>query len=1190
MIYKQFYTFINSHWRSKTLCLMCYFRSVVWFIALVFIFNQNTSCQPWLYDYYNLKSAGTTLSFNEQQQAFNNYFKEESSKKGYKQFRRWENFMEPRLGDNQLLDSKAYWQALQNHEDSESLDTLQWIYVGPPDTPPVKSSDDKSGNGRLNCVAFHPTNPNIIYVGAPSGGLWISYDYGSSWLTTTDKLNAIGISDIVVREKDGETEIFAATGDGDGGDAYAIGIIKSIDGGLTWIPTALSLSASNESFFRRIIMNPDNTNIMLATSSKGIYKTTDAWETFTLVETGNFRDLEMKPGSPETIYATSFDYAGNAQIFRSTDYGNSFTATTSGLNISGKVNRIEIAVTPANNDYIYALCSSAQTSGFYALYRSTNSGVSWSLMYDDSRENLLGHSPSGNDIGGLGHYAIAMTISPIDHNHFVVGGINLWLTTNGGTKWDLTSFFYHSPDYEYVHADQHHLVYSPHDNALYAANDGGIYRSDNDGATWEDISNNLQILQTYRLGSAASVSNSFVCGNQDNGTFLFDGSSWQMIQYGDGMHCYIDSEDENIIYTSAFEGSLYKSLNKGQEFQSIKPDFDIYGAWITPFIMHPQKSNTIYSAYQDIYQSNDGGNSWEKISENLSAENLRSLAIAPSNDNYLYTATYDQLYKTTDGGISWNEINTAFTDLAITSICISPNDPNKVWISLSGYNETDKVFFSANGGESWINYSNGLPNTPINDIVMRYNSNNELYAATDIGVYYRHADTSAWINCSQTLPNAIVSDIEIIESLDKIRIATYGRGIWEATLPQPIPSKADFFANITTGCFNAPIELYYTNTLAFDSLLWSTPSAIVLSKSSNNDTLVISYNNQGRYTIQLQHYRNDTVINEIKYEYIEIRDTLDIVLSPEEYFVCDSAIVDIELKKGYEYSWMPHDFLDTTKGNAVRITYPQSIEYDIEASHGVCRTELNLPIILLPDKICKATYLSTGTKNNFVNFCAGTQENEPVPPVGSGDNNGCISDDGWCLEQNKLENTLWFKVVVPDNGYLRIEVEGFDTQIALYKAETCHDLLSGFYELVAANDDKSLVNSDSRIIVDSGLVPGDTLYLQVDGSFDGATGEFSITISEESVSTKIPKSEEDSFIYLYPNPAKDIVTLQIFNSNGKNTVIELFDFSGRRVYYEKLIPNSNRYKKEINTSLLRGIYLVKVQSVNQQTIQRLLVL
>lgn len=1159
---------------------------------LVAIAVVSTKAQPWLYGYKpDFKSTDEELSFQQQKEAFDTYWqnKKITKGKGYKPFRRWAYIIEPRIiNSDEGLNSLELWNSILAKSVNPPTDTITWKFVGPDKTPYVIETNSLSGNGRLNCVAFHPTDSNIIYVGAPSGGIWISLDAGISWSTTTDMLDAIGISDIVVSHSNPST-IYIATGDGDASDTYALGILKSTDGGLNWVPTGLSMDVTSKNYFRRIIMNPNNANIMFATSSKGIYKTTDGWQTYTLVITGNFKDLEFKPGNPNYIYATSYNFTGLAKIYRSTDGGNTFNVTGTGLTLDNKVERIELAVTKANGNIIYALASSAENSGFYALYKSSNSGDSWSLVMDDQSENLLGWTADGSDIGGQGWYDLSLAVSPENANTIFVGGVNVWKSVNGGISWSISGLWYYSQQTDYVHADQHMFAFSPYSNTLYAANDGGLYRTYDLGKNWKDISNDLQILQVYKLGTSKTNTGKTICGNQDNGTFLLNNNEWFQVLGGDGMECIIDPVNEDIIYGSSQNGSIYKSTDGGLNFSSIVPEAGLIGSWVTPYQISKQNPSTIFAAYNDVYRSTDAGGNWEKISTNLSSTSFNSLAVAPSNDNYIYVATLSNILKTQNGGNTWTDITNGLPSLGISSIVVSPNDPNKIWVSFSGYTINRKVYFSTNGGITWSNYSTGLPNLPVNNLILRYNSNQEIYAATDNGVYYRNADMDEWIDYSNGLPKVIVNELEILEPENIIRAATYGRGIWEAELPPAIPPKAAFTANITKGCTNAPFKLIYTGLAEFDSLVWVHNSGAVIDNSENNDTVIISFGTTGKKTIQLKHYRNDTLSSEIKYEYIDVSSTLNVNLSPDKFFVCDTTELKVFLPDGYDFEWQPLTNVDTIINNMVVIKPTEDIVYSATFHHGTCSTVNELPVKFMPDNACSAFVLTVGTYGIFSNNCATKETGEPVPGPGTGEFSGCVSQDGWCASEDRIDNSLWFKIVVPDSGKIRIRARGFDSQIALYKANSCTDLFDEKYTLLAANDDISSTNYDSEISLLTNLVAGDTLLLQVDGSYGGVSGEFYIDIAEKISPVNEQFMETLSNVVIYPNPAAekimvemivpkmDIVTIDFISETGK---IELSKTTDSKVSY---------FEQEFDVAKLHGFYIIRIKTGNSFVFKKVVI-
>ncbi|MGD2033503.1 MAG: hypothetical protein PVF73_00495, partial [Bacteroidales bacterium] len=436
--------------------------------------------QPWMKSVDKGEKSTDGISFYEIRNAFNDYWKnkEVTKGKGYKQFRRWEYFMEPRVYPSGNIDNPAYQKAFWEKISDNSTDKASpmWIGIGPANAPFTINTTNKTGNGRINCVAFHPDDPDIIYAGAPSGGFWVSENGGNSWNTTTDQLSSIGVSDIVVDHADPDN-VYIATGDGDHIDTYGIGIVKSTNGGQTWQPTALATEATDFTYFRRILMNPANSNLMFASSNRGIYRTTNGWAGYSLVAEGNFRDMEFHPANASVIYATTYSTFDTAGIYRSTNGGNSFFRIMNGIDLSGGFNRIEIAVTPDEPNAVFALFSDSETDGFYALYKSSDQGASWRAVYGrgSNDRNLLGWSSDGSDAGGQGWYDLSLSVSPSDADVILVGGVNLWKSTNGGESWTLSGLWYRNPGYNYVHADQHMLTYSPLNGKLYCGNDGGVY-------------------------------------------------------------------------------------------------------------------------------------------------------------------------------------------------------------------------------------------------------------------------------------------------------------------------------------------------------------------------------------------------------------------------------------------------------------------------------------------------------------------------------------------------------------------------------------------------------------------------------------------------------------------------------------------------------------------------------------------
>jgi hypothetical protein len=717
------------------------------------------------------------VNFFEVEAAFDSYWKgrEIEKGKGYKQFQRWAWFMEPRVyPEGKRFAPDALWNELQRHrKKSANLNMPDgvWTYFGNTEVP-----GNGGGAGRVNTVRAQPGFPDELFACAPAGGLWKSSDAGNSWsILNTDNLSSIGSSDLVIDPNNSDI-IYLATGDGDAGDTYSVGVLKSVDGGQTWMNTGLSWSQSQTVRISRIIIHPDNSSILLAASSNGIWKTTNGGINWVNIQNGNFKDISFKPDEPEVVYATT----GSHNYYRSSNTGDSFLNITSGLPTGG-VNRMAIGVTEANPEYIYLLASSSSNSGFYGLYRSTDAGLSFSLM--SNAPNILGWDVFGGDSGGQGWYDLAIAVSPQDPNIVFTGGVNVWRSLNGGIDWECVGHWYGAEGRPYVHADIHHLNFIADTETLLVACDGGVFRSDDLGNSFEDLSANLEIGQMYRLGLSAGNENLVITGWQDNGSNLKNGISWDRVIGGDGMECIISHSNQNTMFGTIYFGNIYKSNDGGANFNQIVSsdgtEINEGGAWVTPYVMDPVNASRLWVGKSKVYTTADGGASWAGLGS-MPGNSINCLAVAPSDPNYIYATKGSSFFRSTDG-MNFTESG-GLPNLYRTSIAIDPTNPLRIWMTMSGFSAGNKVFASEDGGLTWSNYSDGLPNAPANCIVYQNGSNDGLYVGTDIGVYYRESGFAAWQSYMDGLPNVPVSELEIHYQSGTIAAATYGRGLWRAPL------------------------------------------------------------------------------------------------------------------------------------------------------------------------------------------------------------------------------------------------------------------------------------------------------------------------------------------------------------------------------------------------------------------------
>lgn len=722
-------------------------------------------------------------SYLEVKKAFNSEWQGKSYErsKGYKQFKRFENFYEPRLyPDYEWPDPMIVWNEMeaankkkkkkQNHNRSASTST--WTPIGP--TSWTDGAGWNAGLGRINVVMVDPNNSSTIYVGAPAGGLWKSTNNGSSWTCLTDDQPVLGVSDMQI-DPSNSNIIYLATGDGDASDTYSVGVLKSTNGGNTWTTTGLNFQVTQTRRIRRLIMHPTNSNILFAATTAGLYKTTNGGNSWTQVNSNSFQDLAFKPGSPNVVYAV------NDEFYKSTNTGNSFTQITNGLPPDNEVNRYKIGVSDDEPNWVYLVCGKQSNSTFKGMYRSTNSGNSFTLQANSP--NIFGYSTTGSDNSGQSWYDLAIAVDPNDASTMWVGGVNVWKSTDGGVTYTIQSNWTYPNAIGYTHADIHYL--NIYNGDVYCGSDGGIFVSSDGGNNWTDKSAGLQITQFYKLSTSQTNSSLVLGGTQDNGTNLYSGSNnWTHVVGADGMECIINPVNSNVMYAAIQFGSIRKSTNGGNSFSGIlNPDqVNDTGAWVTPYVLDPNNPNHIYVGYTELYKSTNGGNTFSQVSNLNNSNTLRVVEVCKANSSVIYLGRGSKVFRSSNGGTNFTNVTGNLPNKTVRSIITDPLDENRIWVCLSGYNNNQKVYFSSNGGNNWTNLSSGLPNLPTNCLVYREGSTDEIYCGTDVGIYMLTGNSGSWTPFGTGLPNVIVEELEITYSVDKIRAATYGRGMWEADL------------------------------------------------------------------------------------------------------------------------------------------------------------------------------------------------------------------------------------------------------------------------------------------------------------------------------------------------------------------------------------------------------------------------
>jgi PKD repeat protein len=914
-----------------------------------------------------------SVNFYDVQKAFNKYWEKnerktalrkliggkesQTAEENYEKYKRWEYFTEARVypsGDRSLINKGAdeiarMFKANQKSSTAMSM-AGNWTLLGPTTT-----TSSGGGAGRLNCVRFDPSNPNTIYVGAPAGGLWKSTNGGLNWTTTTDRLAVIGISDVAVDPTDSKT-VYIATGDGDAGDTYSNGVLKTTDGGLTWNPTGLNFNIPNTRLVYRLAINPSNHLMIIAATSAGIFKSVDGGGTWAKCLNIPTREVVFKPGDPSVVYAVS-----SSTFYRSVDGGNTFASVITGLPLSSTVCRLAIAVTAADPTYVYVLGSTASTYTFKGLYLSTDQGKTFTAQ--STTPNVLGFSSTGNDNQGQGWYTLSIAASPVNKNEIIVGGVNVWRSTNAGVSWTLNASWTGGGGAPYVHADIHMLSYLPGSGTTaFAACDGGFFKTSSNGSNWSDLSNGLQIGEMYRLGCSQTNANIVIQGWQDNGTNEYNAGTWGQVYGGDGMECFIDYSNANYMYCETYNGNLQRSTNGGGFFGTITSGITGTGAWVTPWLIDPVTPATLYAGFQDVWKSTNRGTNWTKISS--MGGTLTILNVAPSNPAYIYAGGTSNLSMTSNGGTTWTNLTTTLPgNGSLTHVEVSATDPNTIWITYSGYNANSKVFKSKDGGHTWTNLSASLPNLPVNCVVNQSGSPDGVYIGTDVGVYYRDTTMANWAFFSNGLPNVKVDELEIQKSAKKLRAATYGRGLWETSLYDPTSTLplANFNSDIQTGCPGMSVQFTDLSTNNPTSWSWVFSGGTPSTSSSQNPVVV--FNTPGSYNLVKLTATNANGSDSVtKYSYIGVSPQSPPVISRNgKDTVCAGDLLVLTSSFGNTYSWSPNGSPNPVFAPTVTGSYTVSVT----DGFGCVCTSTPMSVVINPLPVVTITKHGDTLTSNF---------------------------------------------------------------------------------------------------------------------------------------------------------------------------------------------------------------------------------
>lgn len=731
-----------------------------------------------------------------------------------------------------------WYEQHQSMKGTSPFKGLKWRNIGPDII-----------SGRCTDIAVPKGSKKVIYVGAATGGLWKTENSGITWEPIMDEVPAMSIGDIAIAPSNpdiiwvgtGEANIFRAS-------VAGTGMYKSLDAGKTWEHMGLAGTHT----IGRIIIHPKKPDIVYVASpghewtdnaERGVFKTTDGgktWEKiFYISEKIGAYDLVMDPKKANTLYVTMWNRirlrwsdpqpGPGDGIFKTTNGGKDWKQITNGLPDLNKTGRIGLDIARSNPKVLYAFVDNHNPGRMPGenerdaygrikkgrvikgaeVYRSDDRGESWTKVSPDDRY-MEGFG------GTYGWVFGQIRVDPSNEDTVYLMGLRLSKSADGGKTWK--TLYYNG-----LHGDHHGLWIDPKDpEYLVNVNDGGVNISYDGGVTWRDFHQTHNLVQFYNVAYDMEKPFNVYGSVQDHGTYRGNvahgrarvrgqrriPTRWESAPGGEGTHVAVDHKNPYIIYSSSFYGRLMRSeyspgLNGSWTSKDIYPrakegEPAHRGQWMAPTIVSQHNNKVVYHGFQYLFRSRDMGETWEKISPDLSYNDpdkigklpfaiphqcLTAISESPFQFGFIYAGTDDgRVHVTKNGGKAWTEITAGLPyNKHVSRIVASKYDKAAVYLTLNGRRDddfADYVYKSTDYGKTWIDISGNIPGGPVNVIREDPKNKDILYVGTELGVYVTLDGGKKWDVLPKDLPNCFVWDLIIHPRDNVIVIATNGRGMY----------------------------------------------------------------------------------------------------------------------------------------------------------------------------------------------------------------------------------------------------------------------------------------------------------------------------------------------------------------------------------------------------------------------------
>lgn len=708
----------------------------------------------------------------------------------------------------------------------------EWTEVGP---SPMNMLSWAMGRvaGRVSAIAVHPTDNDIIYLGAAGGGLWKTNNGGISWDCLSNDLGTQSIGSLWIDPSAPDT-LWVGTGEHAQGCSgyFGQGLFKSTDGGATLVPmNGTGARTLDLSFIVALTAHPAEPDVILAaghgycdngsTVPGGIFRSADGGLNWDKVLTGDGADLISDPSDPDVFYASlgRSSRASNG-VYKSLDGGANWTRQENGVDFGTSIGRYRLAMAPSDSNILYAYNGSDG-----AIYKTTNGGTDWTRTTTGA-------------CGGQCWYNLCIAVNPTDPDTILVGSILFGKSTNSGPNLtNLTSGWGSS---QTVHQDIQVLVYDRTDpNKFWVGSDGGIWRSDDGGNTFVNLNGNLNITQFYDIAVDPRDSTRIYGGAQDNSSLGTQNNLvWDVnIVTGDGFMNLVDPLDTNVVIQTSYPGStpsLARSTSGGTPgtFNWLSMSGVTSGGfpWVTPLDITANTARTnsyMFVASRNVFMSENQGTTWRPLSpSDLASGSMSVIKAVPVSDRIVVYAgsSSGQIFRTTnalDANPVWREITNNYPGGWVSDIAVDSSNSDRVFVSRSGFG-LSRLYLTNDGGVTWEAIGANLPNVPANSVAIDPIDPDRIYVGSDAGVFESLDGGNTFAAMMQGFPlGTVVNDLEVSEEPHLLTAGTYGRGAWQLDL-----TVGDL--TVTAGpnldsCLGDPVNLNASasNSVGTPSYTWS---------------------------------------------------------------------------------------------------------------------------------------------------------------------------------------------------------------------------------------------------------------------------------------------------------------------------------------------------------------------------------